>query len=257
MMKWLAPFLLVLPLYAQVVGEFEIYVGSYEASSQAEVIVSFTEGRLIPSYGPSVAEEIKETFNLKSLELISAPRVMTDVGKEARVRMGPSISEAVDIVELTFLPTSLKNDVVHMKASFRLDDMEPAGAEFTTQLNKPVTLASRIDGQIVFILCRVMDQSKLKTVKEEKWDMPPKVLKKVNPVYPESMRKAALSDVIVLELTIGTDGKVHKTRALKGEHEEAIEAAVAAVKQWEWEPAQNGGKPVEARYVVTLAFKLQ
>jgi TonB family protein len=58
------------------------------------------------------------------------------------------------------------------------------------------------------------------------------------PGYPELARKLNLSGVVKVEVTIGTDGKVKKTRVLGGHPVLAAEAEKAA-QQSEFEPGSK------------------
>lgn len=83
----------------------------------------------------------------------------------------------------------------------------------------------------------------------------PRKLRNVNPVYPPDALQARLQGVVVLECTIDTAGKVTEVRTLRGVPL-LTEAAVAAVKQWEYTPTLLNGVPVPVIMTVTVNFKL-
>ena len=86
----------------------------------------------------------------------------------------------------------------------------------------------------------------------------PKLLKKVNPIYPAEARQARLEGLVLLECTIDPTGRVASTKTIRGEPMGLTEAAAAAVRQWEFEPATNAaGRPVEVQFTVTIRFALQ
>lgn len=86
----------------------------------------------------------------------------------------------------------------------------------------------------------------------------PKLVKKVNPVYPPEARDAKLEGIVLLECAVDTSGRVKSARAIRGEPMGLTEAAIAAVSQWEFEPARGAdGRPVEVLFTVTLRFALQ
>lgn len=86
----------------------------------------------------------------------------------------------------------------------------------------------------------------------------PKVLKKVNPVYPDEAKRTHFEGVVLLEATLGTDGRAKDVRVLRGEPMGLSEAAVAAVREWEWEPARNAkGTPVNVIMTLTIRFALR
>jgi TonB family protein len=85
----------------------------------------------------------------------------------------------------------------------------------------------------------------------------PKLIKKVEPVYPEEARKAGIEGPVVLEATIDAEGNVSQVKVLKGEHESLNKAAAEAVKQWKYEPAALKGKPMPVNFTVTVMFSLK
>jgi TonB family protein len=81
----------------------------------------------------------------------------------------------------------------------------------------------------------------------------PKLLKAVNPEYPvDAMRKYVTGDVRV-EATVDAKGKVREAKAMFGPAA-LQEAAVEAVKQYEYAPATRGGKAVEGKVSVMVKF---
>jgi protein TonB len=78
----------------------------------------------------------------------------------------------------------------------------------------------------------------------------------VTPVYPESERESGIEGVVVLEATIATDGTVSDTRVVTGPAG-LREAAVAAVRQWQYEPYLLNGIPVETVTTITIEFNLR
>ena len=86
----------------------------------------------------------------------------------------------------------------------------------------------------------------------------PKLLKKVNPAYPDEAKQARLEGIVLLECAIDTNGRVKSARAIRSEPMGLTEAAIAAVSQWEFEPARDAsGKPLEVLFTVTIRFALR
>ena len=84
---------------------------------------------------------------------------------------------------------------------------------------------------------------------------PPTQTKKVNPVYPLAAQLERVQGAVVLEAIIGADGKVRDVRVLRSVPF-LDQAAVAAVRQWEYEPAQRDGKPTPVVMTVTTTFRM-
>jgi protein TonB len=85
---------------------------------------------------------------------------------------------------------------------------------------------------------------------------PPKIVKMVEPVYPEDARKQGIEGTVVLEATADIEGKVQAVKVLKGV-DVLNQAAMDAVKQWTYEPMMIGGKPKPVVFTVTVRFSLK
>ena len=86
----------------------------------------------------------------------------------------------------------------------------------------------------------------------------PVLVKKVAPAYPEDARKEKATGVVVVDATIGTDGKILKAEAIEGSDARLRRAAVDSVRQWEYEPARDAsGRPVAVVMRVTVKFRLE
>jgi TonB family protein len=84
----------------------------------------------------------------------------------------------------------------------------------------------------------------------------PKRTKMVKPAYPPEAQAKGIRGIVILDLTIDKNGKVVSVeviRSIPG----LDEAAVAAVKQWEYEPVKVGGKLVSVKHTVPITFLMQ
>ena len=80
-------------------------------------------------------------------------------------------------------------------------------------------------------------------------------IKVVKPVYPAAALKAGFEGVVNLEVLVGRDGRVENAKAMNGPTP-LRQAAIDAVKQWEWEPFLLNSSPIRVRTRVTLRFDL-
>jgi TonB family protein len=80
------------------------------------------------------------------------------------------------------------------------------------------------------------------------------VLRKVQPVYPAQALAQHLEGSVVLQATVAEDGKVQNVSALRGDPLLA-RAAVDAVKQWQYDPFREDGKPIQKQTEITIDFK--
>jgi protein TonB len=86
----------------------------------------------------------------------------------------------------------------------------------------------------------------------------PRIVKKVNPQYPEDARNEKVQGTVLLEVVIRKDGTVGQITPLRSTDDRLSKAAVAAVRQWRFEPSRDkSGKAVAVRYVLTTRFVLQ
>ena len=84
---------------------------------------------------------------------------------------------------------------------------------------------------------------------------PPTKTKHVAPVYPPLAQSAAVQGVVILEVIIASDGKVQDARVLRS-IPLLDQAAIDAVRQWEFTPTLLNGSPVPLFMTVTVQFTL-
>jgi TonB family protein len=84
----------------------------------------------------------------------------------------------------------------------------------------------------------------------------PKIIKQVNPVYPAEALKNMIQGVVVLEAIIDEVGKVSQLRVISSPSLLLNDAALSAVKQWEYEPFIENGKAKKVAFTVTVTFSL-
>lgn len=84
----------------------------------------------------------------------------------------------------------------------------------------------------------------------------PKLISKVEPIYPDSAKKAGIKGMVILEATIDEEGKVIDTKVVRS-IPELDKAAVEAVEQWIYEPYILDGKPKKVQFSVTITFHLK
>jgi TonB family protein len=84
----------------------------------------------------------------------------------------------------------------------------------------------------------------------------PQKIKNVAPVYPEDAKNARVEGQVIIEATIGVDGKVKNGRVLRGVPL-FNQAALDAVNQWVYSPTTLNGVPVEVVMTVVVNFVLK
>ena len=76
------------------------------------------------------------------------------------------------------------------------------------------------------------------------------------PRYPEWARRNRVQGEVILSIEIGEDGRPIRVVALKGPAELVL-AATAYALDWTFEPATLLGKPIAARFKLTMPFRLR
>jgi periplasmic protein TonB len=83
----------------------------------------------------------------------------------------------------------------------------------------------------------------------------PTKTKNVAPVYPDIAKQARVQGIVILECTISPQGKVTDYKILRG-IPLLDQAAIDAVKQWQYTPTLLNGVPVPVIMTVTVNFRL-
>ena len=85
---------------------------------------------------------------------------------------------------------------------------------------------------------------------------PPKKVRDQAPTYPPIAQSARVQGVVILEATIGPDGKVQDVRVLRS-IPLLDAAAIEAVRQWQYTPTLLNNVPVPVIMTVTVNFTLR
>ena len=81
----------------------------------------------------------------------------------------------------------------------------------------------------------------------------PTKIKDVKPIYPAIAQSARVTGVVTIDATIGEDGKVTDAKVVRS-IPLLDEAALDAVRQWEYTPSLLNGVPVPVLVTVTINF---
>jgi TonB family protein len=83
----------------------------------------------------------------------------------------------------------------------------------------------------------------------------PTVVHSQPPLFPDLLARRGENGGAILELTISEKGAVKTAKVLEASHEVCGDAAVAAVKNWTFAPAERNGRPVKSRWRIAVAFE--
>ena len=84
-----------------------------------------------------------------------------------------------------------------------------------------------------------------------------KLIHRVEPVYPEQALRDGIQGTVRLTIVINEEGFVYELRGMEGNNPILEEAAIDAVKQWQYSPTLLNGEPVAAQTMVTVIFNLK
>ncbi len=82
-----------------------------------------------------------------------------------------------------------------------------------------------------------------------------RLTKRVPPQYPPLALTAHIQGSVAIEITITETGSVENMRTLSG-HPILVQSAMDAVKQWEFDPFKEDGKPVAVLASIKVDFQL-
>jgi TonB family protein len=86
---------------------------------------------------------------------------------------------------------------------------------------------------------------------------PPRLLKSVDPIFPEEAKRKAEKGYVVLNVRTDTQGNVKNVMVIRSNNQIFNEAAVIAVKQWKYEPYLEDGQLKEMVFSVSIHFELR
>lgn len=82
-----------------------------------------------------------------------------------------------------------------------------------------------------------------------------KLTQVVTPTYPDEARNNHVEGTVLLRVSVAPDGSVSSADRMGGEPQLA-ESAIAAAKQWKYQPFINCGKPVEGQALERVKYSL-
>jgi TonB family protein len=86
---------------------------------------------------------------------------------------------------------------------------------------------------------------------------PPRVVREVKPQYTADAMKAQVQGKVEVECVVLPDGTVGDVIVVTPLHPSLDQAAIKAVKQWQFKPGMKDGEPVAVRVSIELSFTLR
>jgi TonB family protein len=84
-----------------------------------------------------------------------------------------------------------------------------------------------------------------------------KLISKTPPVYPDAERTQGVEATVRVQAIIGKSGNVMDAHVIGGPKQDFADAALNAVRTWQYEPTRLNGEPVEVITTITVNFQLQ
>jgi protein TonB len=191
---------------------------------------------------------------LMATDVLPAPRVMTAFvnAPEAAVPPPPPVAprqgavRPVDSVNSAAAPVEAPTDI--KPESILVRDSEVVGV--------PGVIEGLGAGAPIEAPPPLVQPAVMKPVRPGGDITAPRRIKDVAPVYPAIAQSARVQGDVIIEATIGVDGKVQDARVLRSVPL-LDQAAVTAVRGWEYTPTLLNGQPVAIIMTVTVRFQLQ
>ena len=83
-------------------------------------------------------------------------------------------------------------------------------------------------------------------------DVAPRVIHRIDPVWPDTLQRQG---IVIVGALVTAQGNVCDARVVRGYDADVDAAAIRAVKQWRFTPATKLGTPVAAEFHLTLPFR--
>jgi TonB family protein len=197
---------------------------------------------------------IRKVFNLKDVTLLTEATLHWERGKGDLLANVFRLDGREYLIRMSFVGLGLPSQ-------FKLEVQEQAGGTKASLLDTAFTVAQdnisvfgfeNSQGKPYFLSLRVQKFIG-EPVSAPAVSRGPRLLKVVDPVYPEEALKAKVGGVVIIEATTDPTGRVAKTKVLRS-IPLLDQAAVDAVKQWVYEPLIEDGRPREITLTVTVRF---
>ena len=101
------------------------------------------------------------------------------------------------------------------------------------------------------------ERPKIYSLKEDPSIVPPKIKYKEEPKYTTEAHDAKVQGTVILTLEVTEEGLPDNIAVKSGLDPGLDQNAVAAVRNWKFDPALKDGKPVRVKATMEINFRLQ
>jgi len=85
----------------------------------------------------------------------------------------------------------------------------------------------------------------------------PRLVKEVRALYTDDARRRGIEGDVVLEVIVTQSGSVDRVKVVRGLGSGLDQNAMAAVRQWRFNPARRQGVPVDAVLEISVEFRMR
>jgi len=194
---------------------------------------------------------ISETGDVETTETVSGNPILAKAAAEAMIKwkFKPFIKDGKAVKVSTKLPFDFALEG-HVSDPRRppVPDLAAAPVSRTqTEAGPPGAMPSPSPGSPT-------DRPPIK-LRVSQGVMDSNIVHRVEPVYPPEARRNHIQGTVLLQATIGRDGRIRNLRLISGPPE-LTEASVGAIEQWRYRPYTLNGEPVEVDTTIDVIFTL-
>lgn len=108
--------------------------------------------------------------------------------------------------------------------------------------------------RIALAVVALVGAAQLRADNVKPFDEAPQPLRTVAPAYPHDLRNQGVSGMVAVSVLIDDQGNVTEKSVAKSSHPGFEQAALDAVSQWKFKPAQKSGQAIAVRVVLPVKF---
>ncbi|HKB71527.1 MAG TPA: TonB family protein [Thermoanaerobaculia bacterium] len=202
-------------------------------------------------------QQIAETLGLEGVSVVSLREVTVASGVTATVRADAGGSELTVSVRPSLGPSNIVELDLRVLGG-KEARKELAAASLSGALGKTFILGGRPGSNPLFVAVTAREPAAV-SKKVGTWSVgadiqPPHLVHRVEPVYPETLKNQKKTGLVVIQATVTDEGAVSRASVVRHSDPGLDQAALAAVRQWRYEPAMLDGKPVNVYITITVNF---
>ena len=261
--------------YDQAGKESDLVLVQRDFQGAVNLIEPFSKSPLV---GEKAKMRLGTIYRLKAKDAFERAQDAADLGEFASARSiletldgDPELSEQseaqLELVEALNSEYALEQAVAAAEQALNEDDFERA-REVLSYLADDTYVGVRVKDGLVridaiedvwrrnLIAIRTDDELAEDSIESESVtpDTLPKLIRKVDPVYPDRLRQAGVKGFVDIVWIVGVDGKPSAIDVVDSSHSDFEIPAVDALKKWKFKPAKRNGVPVALKVRQKIEF---